>query len=85
MDDIYDRRRKHKFDEVFQALNNYHENIKLKIELSPSKFLETHLVNVEGKYITKAHRKESKVPIHWSSKISKQYKRNTIKTDLHQV
>ena len=73
--DIYNRHRKDEFDEVFHALNNYHENIKLTIEISPSKFLDTQLINIEGKYITKVHRKESKISIHWSSKI---YKRNTI-------
>ena len=77
VDDIYHRCSKDEFDDIFQALNNYHENINLTIELSPSKFLDIELINVEGKYITKVHRKESKIPIHWSSKISKQYKRFT--------
>ena len=35
----------------FHALNNYPKNIKLTIKLSPSKFLDTQLMNVEGKYI----------------------------------
>ena len=84
-DDIYNRRRKDKFYEVFQALNNHHENFKLTIEISPSKLLDTELINVEEKYITKVHRKESKIPIKLSSKISKRYKRNTITTDLHRA
>ena len=53
--------RKDEFDDVFHAINN------LKIELSPSKFLDTQFINVEGKHITKVHRKESKIPIHSSS------------------
>ena len=85
MNNIYNRRKKDEFDKVFHALNNYHENIKLTIEISPSKFLDTKLINVEGKYIAKVHRKESKIPIHLSSKIPKQYKRNTITTDLHRA
>ena len=52
------------FDEDFHALNNYHANIKSTIELSPSKFLDTQLINIGGKYITKVNRKESKIPIH---------------------
>ena len=84
-DDIYNRRRKDEFDEVFQALNNYHENIKLTIEISPSKFFDTQLINVEGKYITKVHSKESKIPIHWPSKIPQRYQKNTITTDLHRA
>ena len=54
-----------------RSLNNYHESIELTTELSLSKFLDIELINEEGKYITKVHRKESKIPIHWSSKISK--------------
>ena len=49
------------------------------------KFLDTQLINAEGKYITKVHRKESEIPIHCSSKIPKRYKRNTITTDLHRA
>ena len=82
---IFIRCRNDYFDEVFQALDIYHENIDLTIELSPSKFLDTELINVEGKYITKVHRKKSKLTIRWSSKIPKQYKRNTITTDLHEA
>ena len=51
MDDTYNRRKKDEFDKVFHALNNYHENIKLTIEISPSKFLDTQLINEDGKYI----------------------------------
>ena len=86
VEDIYNRRKKDEFDKVFHALNNYHENVKLTIEINPSKFLDTQLINIEGKYIiTKVYRKESKIPIHWSSKIPKRYKRNTITTDLHRA
>ena len=86
MNNIYNRRKKDEFDKVFHALNNYHENIKLTIEINPPKFLDTQLINIEGRYITtKVYRKKSKIPIHWSSKIPKQYKRNTITTDLHRA
>ena len=77
VDNIFNRHKIDQFDKVFHALNNYHENIKLMIEISPSKFLDTQLINEDGKYITKVYRKESKIPIHWSSKILKRYKRNT--------
>ena len=85
VDDIYNRRNKNEFDQVFHALNNYHHNIKLTIEISPTKFLDTKLINSEGKYITKVHRKQAKLPIHWSSKVPKRYKRNTITIDLHRA
>ena len=72
-------------NKVFHAFNNCHENIKLTKEISPSKFLDTESINLEEKYITKVHGIESKIPIHWSLKIPKWYKRNTIATDLHQA
>ena len=55
VDDIYNRRKKDEFDIVFHALNNYHENIKQKIEISPSKFLDNQLINEDGKYATKVY------------------------------
>ena len=42
VDNIYNGRKKDEFDKAFLALNNYHENIKLAIEMSPSKFLDTN-------------------------------------------
>ena len=61
---IYNRRKKNEFDKVYYALNNYHENIKLTIEISPLKFSDTQLINEDGKYITKDYRKEKKITIH---------------------
>ena len=63
-EDIYNRRKKNESDKVYYALNNYHENIKLTIEISPLKFLDTQLINEDGKYITKYYRKERKITIH---------------------
>ena len=74
-----------KMEIVFHALSNYHENIKLMIELNPSKLLDIQLINVEAKYITKGYRKKSKILMHWSSKIPKRYNRITITTDLHRA
>ena len=85
VNNIYSRHKRDESDKFFHALNNYHENIKLRTGISPSKFLDTQLISEYGKYITKVCRKESKIPIHWSSKIPKQYKRNTITTDLHRA
>ena len=44
VDDVYNRRTEHEFDKVFHTLNNYHENIKSTIGISPSKFLDTQLI-----------------------------------------
>ena len=60
MDDIYNRHKKDEFDKVFHVLNNYHENIKLTIEIRPSQLLDNRLINVEGKYITKDIERKAK-------------------------
>ena len=38
------------------------------IEINSIKFLDTHL-HLDGIYVTKVYRKETKVPGHWSSHI----------------
>ena len=81
--DNSNRRKKNIEDTLFKALNSYHKNIKLTIEINPIKFLDTHLHNKDGTYVTKVYRKEAKIPAHWSSQIPKRYKRNSIKVDLH--
>ena len=85
VDDIYNRRKKNIEDKLYQSLNSYHKNIKLTIEVSPTKFLDTYLCNKNGVYITQVHRKETKIPTHWSSCIPKRYKRNSIKIDLYRA
>ena len=35
---------------LFDQLNSYHPNIKLTIEVNPSKFLDTKLTNINGTY-----------------------------------
>ena len=71
-------------DDLYETLNRYHKNIKLTAEKSPPKFLETRLLINNGIYETQVYRKETKTPTHWSSNISKRYKRNAISADLHQ-
>ena len=85
VDDIYSRRKKNIGDSLFKASNSYHKNIKLTIEINPIKFLDTHLHNKDGTFVTKVYRKETKIPAHWSSQIPKRYKRNSIKVDLHRA
>ena len=45
VDDIINRGKKNVPDELFSKLNNYHRNIKLTIEISTTKFLDTQSVN----------------------------------------
>ena len=79
VDDIYNRRKKNIEDSFFKALNSYHKNIKLTIEINPIKFLDTHLHNKDGTYVTKVYSKETKIPAHWSLQIPERYKETVSK------
>ena len=52
VDDIYNRRKKNTEDKLYYSLNNYHDKIELTVEVSPTKFSDTHLFNQNGTYIT---------------------------------
>ena len=43
VDDTYVRRKKNKNDILFNALNSFHKNIKLTVEVNPTKFLDTQI------------------------------------------
>ena len=51
------------------------------MEVDPTKFLDTNMQIVNNQVITSVHRKQNKVPTHWSSKIPKRYKRNKVNED----
>ena len=84
VDDIQNRQKINEKDDLYEVLNKYHKNIKLTVEKSPSKFLDTKLLINNGIYETQAYKKETKIPTHWSSNIPKRCKRNAISVDLHQ-
>ena len=44
VDDIYSKRNKSQQDVLFEALNNFHPNIKLTIEVNSVKFLDTKII-----------------------------------------
>ena len=84
VDDIYSKRNKSQKDVLFEALNNFHPNIKLTVEVNPVKILDTTIIlNNEGVVTTQVYRKEHKKAVPWISKIPKRYKQNTISGDLH--
>ena len=60
VDDIYNRRKNNTEDKLYHSLDNYHKNIKLTIEVRPTTFLDTHLFNENGTYITQVQREETK-------------------------
>ena len=43
VDDIINRRKKNQVDILFNDFNNYHQNIKLTLELTPKRVLDTNL------------------------------------------
>ena len=45
---------------MFDRLKNYYLNIRLAIELNPSRFLETKLANINGAYKFNVYRKKYK-------------------------
>ena len=85
VDDIYTRRKKNTEDQLFSALNNYHPNIKLTIEDNPTHFLDTLITRGGDGITTSVYTKPNKLPVFWSSRIPKRYKRNAIVSELHRA
>ena len=67
VDDIYRRRKRIEPDELFDKMNSYHPNIKLTIEISPKKFLDTKILRTSNQIQCFMYQKENKKPIHWNS------------------
>ena len=82
VDDIY-RRRKLGDNVLFDQSNSCHPNIKLTIEVNPSKSVDTKLTNINCTYKFNVYWKNTKLPSPWTSKTPKHHKRNTINDDLH--
>ena len=80
---MINRRKKNQVDLLLGDLINYHQNIKLTLEVNPKRFLDTKLELQNGILITSVHRKETKLSTSWDSKIPKNHKRNVIMGDLH--
>ena len=84
VDDIFTRKKKDEEDSLLPKLNSYHENIKFTVEKDLTKFLDTKLDLIDGSYNTSVNRNR-KLPMHWSSKVPKKFKRNVINNDLHRA
>ena len=80
VDDIYSRR-KLRDNVLLDWSNSYHPNIKLTIEVNPSKFLDNKLTNINGTYKFNIYWWNTKLPSPWTSKIPKRW--NTNNGDLH--
>ena len=68
---------------MFKKLNNYHPKIKLTIEINSPNFLDTEIIISNNEVVTSVHRKESKLPVPWESKVPKHRKRNSLLGELH--
>ena len=70
VDDIYRRRKRNEPEELFDKMNSYHPNIKLIIEISPKKFLDTKILRTSNQILRTSnqiqcfmYQKENKKPI----------------------
>ena len=85
MNDTYIRGKKYGTDKLFIDLNSYHENIKLTLETSPNKFLDTEIIRNDQGIKMQAYNKMEKLPVPWYSKVPFKYKRKAITGELHRA
>ena len=64
VDDTYVRRKKNETDKLYNALNLYHQSIKLTLELNPTKFLDTEIIQSNSKITTQVYNKMKKLPVY---------------------
>ena len=79
------RKKKNDVDKLFEKLNSHNENIKVTLDVNPTKFLDTELVREIGEIRMQLFSKSTKLPVHWSSKIPVRYKCSAITGELHQA
>ena len=59
--------------------------MKHTVEVKPDIFLDTKIVYSNDSIATEVKCNERKLPVHWSSKVVKRYKRNAIIGDLNRA
>ena len=59
--------------------------MKHTVEVTPDIFLDTKVVYINDAIRTEVKRNDRKLPVHWSSKVPKRYKRNAIISDLNRA
>ena len=79
------RKKKNDVDKLFEKLNSHNENIKVTLDVNPTKFLDTELVREIGEIRMQLFSKSTKLPVHWSSKIPVRYKHNAITGELNRA
>ena len=68
VDDTFAKRKKNKPDDLYNALNNYHPNLNLTVEVNPKRFLDTEIISNGNRFETKVFHKD------WSSAVPKRHK-----------
>ena len=66
-------------------MNNYHTNIKFTLDGNPRRFLDTEIIRENNTISTHVFTKLRKFPVHWSSNIKTNYKRNATTRELHRA
>ena len=85
MDDTHVGTKKNDVDKLFEELNSYNENIKLRLKVNPTKFLNIELFGGNGEIKTQVFSKSIKFSVHWISKLPVRYKCNAITGELHRA
>ena len=85
VDDVYRRRLRNRDDTLFKKLNSYHPNTKFTVDPNPDQFLDTAIHRENDNITTSVYTKPNKLPIPWTSRIPKKYKRNSLKTELYRA
>ena len=85
VDDIINKRYKDQPDNLFQALYSNHPKIKYTIGVDHDKFLDTKIIQENSIATTEVNLEDRKLPVHWTSRIPKRYKRNSITSDLNRA
>ena len=77
-DDIFSKRKQDEPDHLLDQLNNYHPNIQFTVEENPDHFLDTAFSyeKLNNKFNRRVYRKPGKYPVHWSSQVPTNWKRN---------
>ena len=57
----------------------------MNVNYTVEKFLDTKVIYEKNFITAKEYRNKRKLPVHWSSKILKRYKRNAITGDLNRA
>ena len=73
------------YKNLLKELENNHPNMKYTVEVKPEIFLDTKIVYSNDVITTEVKRNDRKLPVHWSSKVPKWYKRNAIISDLNRA